>query len=56
MNRLLKVGGEFFRTMFWVFLVLIAGFWLLSFVANRFGGNILGNAASWVESNATPHQ
>lgn len=56
MQRLLKVGGEFFWTMFWVFIVLIAGFWLLSLLANKFSGNIVGNAADWVESHATPQQ
>lgn len=56
MSRLLKVGGEFVWTMFWVFIVLIAGFWLLSFVASKFNGNIVGGAASWVENHATPQQ
>lgn len=56
MNRLMKVGGEFFWTMFWVFIVLIAGFWLLSLLANKFSGNIVGNAADWVETHATPQQ
>jgi hypothetical protein len=36
---------EFGVTMIWVFLVLIVGFAILHFVANKFSGNLLGRTA-----------
>ncbi len=52
MSKLFKLGEEFFWTMFWVFVALIAGFALLGFVSNKFNGNIIGTSASWVEHAA----
>ncbi len=52
MKILYKFGAEIFWTMFWVFLVLIIGFAVLTFLSNRFSGNVLGSTASWVEQHA----
>jgi len=49
-----KFGKELFWTMFWVFAVLIIGFFFLSYLSNKFSGNIIGTTASWVESHAQP--
>lgn len=51
MKILFKFGAEIFWTAFWVFLVLIVGFMVLTFLANK---NIpfISNASSWVESHA----
>jgi len=54
MDRFFKFGSELFWTMFWVFAVLIAGFAILGWLSNQFSGNIIGQAASWVEENAQP--
>lgn len=52
MKSLFKFSEEMLWTIFWVFLVLIIGFAILSFLANKFSGNIIGSGASWVESHA----
>lgn len=52
MKILFRFGEEIFWTMFWVFLVLIVGFALLSFLTSRFSGNIIGNTSSWVNAHA----
>ncbi len=54
MKYLFKFGEELFWTAFWVFLVLIVGFAVLSFLSNRFGGTVIGAGASWVEDHAQP--
>lgn len=43
---------EFLWTAFWIFLVLIIGFAILSFLSSRMQGNIVGTAAEWVGSHA----
>ncbi len=52
MKIFFRFGQEIFWTMFWVFLVLILGFALLTWLSSRFSGNIIGNTAGWVESHA----
>lgn len=54
MKILFKFGEELFWTGFWVFLVLIVGFAVLTWIANKFNGNILGSSAQWVEQHAQP--
>lgn len=49
MRILFRFGQELFWTAFWVFLVLIVGFALLSWLASK---NVPG--AAWVESHAAP--
>lgn len=44
--------SEFLWTAFWIFLVLIIGFAILSFLSSRMQGNIIGTAAEWVGSHA----
>lgn len=56
MNILFRFGKELFWTGFWVFLVLIVGFAVLTFFANRFSGNPLGSLASWIEVHASNPQ
>lgn len=46
-----KVTKEFFIAMFWVFLVLIVGYFILDFLINR-NVPILGSVSSWVEAHA----
>ena len=45
---------QFFWTMVWIFLILIVGFAVLAFLRNKFGGNIIGSVASWIQSHAEP--
>ena len=52
MSRFWKIGKELLMTMVWVFAALIIGVAILSFVHNRFGGNILGNTAEWIGTHA----
>lgn len=47
-----KFTKELFWTAFWVFLVLIVGFAILTFISNRFSGNFIGGVASWIENKA----
>jgi hypothetical protein len=48
-----KFGKELFWTMFWVFIALIIGYFILGWLA---GKNIplLSNISSWVETHSTP--
>lgn len=39
---------EFGITMVWVFLVLIVGFAVLHFLANKFSGNLVGKTADTI--------
>lgn len=52
MNKFWKLGQELLVTIIWVFIALIVGVAVLSFVHARFGGNVLGNAAEWIGTHA----
>jgi len=56
MKYIFKFGGELLWTTLWIFLVLVIGFGILSFLSNRFSGNLVGNAADWVEQRAQPQE
>lgn len=45
-----RVTKEFLVAMFWVFLILIVGYFLLDFLINR-NVPLAGPLASWVESH-----
>jgi hypothetical protein len=52
MRGIIRIFEEFFWSAFWIFFILIVGFAVLSFLNNKFSGNIVGNAADWVEKRA----
>lgn len=51
MKFLFRFGKELFWTIFWVFLALIVGVAVLSFLSNR-NIPLVSTASSWVESHA----
>lgn len=51
MRILFKFGEELFWTGFWVFLALIVGFIILSWLQAR--GGVVGPYAGWVGSHAS---
>ena len=56
MSTLKRFGTELLWTMIWVFLVLIVGFAILSWINTRFSGNFLGNTAGWIGRHAEFNQ
>lgn len=52
MGFLFKFGKELFWTIFWVFIALIVGYFILTFLSNK---NIpfISSASSWVEQHAS---
>jgi len=52
MSMLFKFGKELFWTIFWVFIALIVGFFVLSWISNR-QIPLLSTASTWVEQNAS---
>jgi len=54
LKRLFSFTEQFFWTMVWVFLALIAGYAILAFIQAKAGGTILGTGASWVTSHSDP--
>lgn len=54
LNKSLSFIEQFFWTMVWIFIILIVGFYLLALIQNKFGGNVLGNLAGWIQSHAEP--
>ena len=53
-KSLLTHTERFFWAMVWIFLILIAGYAVLAFLRNRFGGDIIGNLAQSVQNRAQP--
>lgn len=53
MKILFKFGEELFWTAFWVILSLIAGFFVLNALSNKFQGTIVGDAAEWTADRAS---
>lgn len=51
MGILYRFGVELFWTIVWVFIALIVGFFLLSWISNR-NIPLLSTFASWAESHA----
>lgn len=49
-----KFGKELFWTIVWVFIALIVGYFILSWISNK---NIpfLGSIATWAEKYSQPH-
>ena len=54
LKGLLSNTEKFFWAMVWVFLLLIAGYAVLAFLRNRFGGDIIGNLAQGIQNRAQP--
>lgn len=48
-----RVAKELLVAMFWVFLILIVGYFLLDFLVNR-NIPLAGSVASWVEQHSQP--
>ena len=53
-KSLLTHTERFFWAMVWIFLILIAGYAVLAFLRNRFGGDIIGNLAQGIQNRAQP--
>jgi hypothetical protein len=53
MHKVLKLGEEFFWTMFIIFIALIAGFAILNWLSNKFSDNFIGSAAYWTATHAS---
>jgi hypothetical protein len=54
LRGLLTNTEKFFWAMVWVFLLLIAGYAVLAFLRNRFGGDVIGNLAQGIQNRAQP--
>lgn len=55
MGTLVKFAEKLGMDMASLLLLLILTFAALAFLANRFSGNAIGNAAAWAEAHAVPH-
>lgn len=53
MRFLVGFGKELFATIVWVFAALIVGYFLLHWIENNAGGNILGRMAQRIEAGAS---
>ena len=53
MSMLFRFGKELFWTIFWVFVALIVGFFVLTWLSNR-NIPLISNASSWVEQHSQP--
>lgn len=51
MSMLFRFGKELFWTIFWVFVALIVGYFVLQFISNR-NIPLLSNVSSWVEQHS----
>jgi len=52
MNKFWKLGQEFLLTIIWVFIALIVGVALLTFLHTRFGTGPVGATAEWIGTHA----
>lgn len=53
MRGLVTGVEQFFWTMVWIFIALIAGYFILAFLKNK-DIPVLSNVASWVNAHAEP--
>jgi len=54
MKAMFRLLADLGWSLVWLFVLLIAGFFILGWLSNNFGGNIIGQSAAWVEQNAQP--
>lgn len=54
MSNIVKLGENFFLSMFWIVVALIAAFAILGWISNKFSGNFIGNSAYWTEQHLQP--
>lgn len=54
MKGFFRLLSELAWSLVWLFALLIIGYFVLSWLSNKFSGNIIGTGATWVEQHAQP--
>ena len=54
MKAFFRLIADLAWSLVWLFVLLIIGFFILSWLSNNMGGNFVGSGASWVEQHAQP--
>lgn len=52
MKAFFRLIADLAWSLVWLFVLLIIGFFILSWLSNNMGGNLVGSGASWVEQHA----
>lgn len=54
MKGLIANIERFTWSIVWVFMIIIAGYWLLAFTRHQFGSSLLGSLAQGIQNRAQP--